>query len=263
MYPVLFRIGSFPIHTYGVLHALAFVAAVWWAYRQAKRARMDAEQVVNLSMVIVLWSLIGARVFSVLFDGNLDWYLRNLHEIFAVWKGGLTFYGGFLFGSLAGIWYIRKFGLDGWQIADLMAPALALGAAIGRLGCFASGDSYGKPTALPWAVTFTDPHGLAPVGVALHPTQLYSVLTNLALFAVLLWWQKRQKFHGQLFLIFMMLYAATRSFVEIFRNDPRGVYLDGLISTSQIISIFLAAIGISLYAARAKNRRRQNQPVVR
>lgn len=252
MYPILFKIGPIPIHTFGVLHALAFAAGIWWIYREAQKSGMDKERVSNFAVVIIIWSLVGARVFSVLFDGNLNWYLQNPHEIIAVWKGGLTFYGGFLFGLIAGIWYIRKYAFDGWQMADIMAPALALGAAVGRLGCFASGDSFGKPTDLPWAVTFTNPHGLAPVGIALHPTQIYSVITNMAVFAILLWWQKRQKFRGELFLIFMILYAATRSFVEVFRNDPRGVYLNGLISTSQIISILAAGVAIIFYISRSK-----------
>jgi phosphatidylglycerol:prolipoprotein diacylglycerol transferase len=254
MYPILFKIGPFPIHTFGVLHGLAFAVGVWWSYRAAQRAGLKPEKIVDLSVVIFIWSLVGARVFSVLFDGNLSWYLQNPHEIIAVWKGGLTFYGGFLFGLAGGVWYVRKHGLGGWQVADIMAPALALGAAIGRLGCLASGDSFGKPTDLPWAVTFSDPHGLAPVGIALHPTQIYSVLTNLAVFGILLWWRKRQKFKGELFLVFMILYAATRSFVEIFRDDPRGVYLDGLISTSQIVSIVVAAAAIVYYIARSKQR---------
>jgi phosphatidylglycerol:prolipoprotein diacylglycerol transferase len=252
MYPILFKIGPIPIHTYGVLHALAFAVGVWWAYREAKRVQIDPQRILDLTVVIFIWSLVGARVFSVLFDGNLNWYLKNPHEILAVWKGGLTFYGGFLFGLAAGAWYVHKHRLNGWKIADIIAPGLALGAAVGRLGCFFSGDSFGKPTDLPWAVTFSDPHGLAPIDISLHPTQIYSVFTNLAVFGILLWWRKRQKFQGELFLVFMVLYAVTRSFVEVFRNDPRGVYLDGLISTSQIISILVVVGAVIFLISRSK-----------
>jgi phosphatidylglycerol:prolipoprotein diacylglycerol transferase len=252
MYPILFKIGPIPVHAFGVLHALAFAIGVWWAYREAKRAQIDAQRVLDLTVVIFIWSLVGARLFSVLFDGNLTWYLQNPHEILAVWKGGLTFYGGFLLGLVAGVWYVQKHHLKGWQIADIFAPGVALGAAIGRLGCFFSGDSFGKPTDLPWAVTFTDPHGLAPVGIAIHPTQIYSFITNLLVFGILLWWRKRQKFQGELFLVFLVLYAVTRSFVEIFRNDPRGVYLDGLISTSQIISLLVLGVAVAFLISRSK-----------
>jgi len=249
MYPILFKIGSFPIQTVGLLHALAFAIAVAWVYRQAKITGKieDSQQVLDLSMVIIVWSVIGARLFSILFDGNLSWYLENPKEIFMLWHGGFTFYGGFIFGTAAGIWYVNKHKMDIWKVADLIAPALALGLAFGRLGCFASGDSFGKPTDLPWGVVFTDPASMAPTGVPLHPTQIYSVLTNALVFFILIKWQKRQKFTGQIFLLFVILYAFTRSFVEIFRNDPRGVYLGGIISTSQIISILVGIIAIWIY----------------
>ncbi len=252
MFPILFRSSDFSIPTAGVIHALAFTLGLWWTYRQARRATIDPKIVMDLATVILVWAIIGARIFSILFDGNLEWYLQNPHEMLMAWKGGFTFYGGFLFGALAGIWYIRKHKGLGWQIADITAPGLALGIAIGRLGCFASGDSYGKASQLPWAVTFTDPQSLATLGIPVHPTQLYSVITNLVVFGILLRWQSRTRFKGELFLMFMILYAIARSFVEIFRNDPRGVYFDGLISTSQIVSIIVILIAGALYYFRRK-----------
>ena len=140
-------------------------------------------------------------------------------KILMLWNGGFTFYGGFLFGLGAGIWYVRKHNLDLWQVSDMAAPGLALGIAFGRLGCFFSGDSFGKPTDLPWAVTFTDSMSMAPTGIPLHPTQIYSTLVLLVVFGILLWWQKQQRFKGEIFLVFIMLYSVARSFVEIFRND--------------------------------------------
>lgn len=125
-------------------------------------------------------------------------------------------------------------------------------AAIGRLGCFASGDSYGKPSDLLWAVTFSDPRSLAPTGIPFHPTQLYAVVTNVGVFGLLLWRQKRSKFDGEIFLLFVLLYAATRLLVEVFRDDPRGVYLGGLVSTSQIISVLAAVFAIVLILYRSK-----------
>ncbi|NOY77803.1 MAG: prolipoprotein diacylglyceryl transferase [Calditrichaeota bacterium] len=255
MYPILLKIGPITIYTVGVLHTLAIAVAVWWAFRHSRKAGIDPKQLLDLAVVIVVWAVVGARIFSILFDGNLNGYLRHPHTMLMVWEGGFTFYGGFLFGLAAGIWYVRKHKWNGWKTADLMAPALALGLTVGRLGCFFSGDSFGKPTQLPWGVTFTSPYSLAPTGIPLHPTQIYSVITNFSLFWILLWWQKRQRFQGELFLIFMMLYAVTRSFVEIFRNDPRGVYLNGLISTSQIISILVAAVAVWLYFNRLRKMR--------
>ncbi|MFQ6673487.1 MAG: prolipoprotein diacylglyceryl transferase [Fidelibacterota bacterium] len=250
MYPILFKIGSFSVPTVGLFHATAFLVGSWWTVREARRVGMEAQKVLDFLFVIIVWSVIGARIFSVLFDGNLRFYLHNPHEILMVWKGGLTFYGGFLFGLTAGVWYASHHNLSKWEIADVVAPAVALGAAVGRLGCFASGDSFGKPTGLPWGVIFGNPMALAPTGIALHPTQIYSVITNLAVLGMLLWWRKRQQFKGELFLVFVILYAITRSVVEVFRNDPRGVYLDGLISTSQIISIVAGTAAVILYVSR-------------
>lgn len=108
MYPILLKIGPFPVYSFWMLPALAFTLGVWWAYREAKRMGMDRQRIIDLTVMIFVWSLVGARLFSALFDGNLKWYLQNPHEILAVWKGGLTFYGGFLFGLVAGLWYAQK-----------------------------------------------------------------------------------------------------------------------------------------------------------
>lgn len=247
MLPQLFKLGPLTIQTVGVLHTLGIVTAIWWAWRKAPLFEIEKDDILNLSGTLVLWAVIGARAFSILFDGSLSWYLQNPMQMLMVWHGGFTFYGGFLFAATAGIWYVRRHGLDGWKIADLLSPALALGIAVGRLGCLASGDSYGKVTGVPWAITFTDPHSLAPIGLPLHPTQLYAVIGALLVFALLGYWNRRREFNGELFLVFMMGYAVERSFVEIFRNDPRGVYLNGWVSTSQIISLFVFIAGVWMY----------------
>ncbi len=258
MYPILFELGPITIHTVGVFHALGFAAGAWWFFRRAKQLGFNTERLNTFVLVIILWAVIGARILSVLFDGKLNWYLQNPHHIFMIWEGGFTFYGGFLFALIGGIVYVRRYQLSAWNIGDMIAPGLALGGAVGRLGCFFSGDSFGKPVDLPWAVVFSDPHSLAPTGIPLHPTQIYSVFTNFVVFGLLLWWQKRQKFTGELFLVYLILYAATRSFVEIFRNDPRGVYLDGLISTSQIIAILIAGGAGIFYAVRYRKLHANN-----
>ncbi|MEO9886035.1 MAG: prolipoprotein diacylglyceryl transferase [Balneola sp.] len=254
MLPILFEIGPLTIQTVSLFHTGGILIGIWWLYKQAKNHSVDPQKILDLSLVVVLWAIIGARLFSILFDGSLQWYLQNPLKMLMLWNGGFTFYGGFLFGLGAGIWYIRKHKMDGWKISDMAAPGLALGIAVGRLGCFFSGDSYGKPADVAWAVTFTDSLSMAPTGIPLHPTQLYSVVVNLVVFGALLLWQKKQRFKGELFLVFMMLYAIVRSFVEMFRDDPRGVYLDGIISTSQIISIGVFLIAAILYYKKFKKR---------
>lgn len=253
MLPILFKIGPVTIYTVSLLHTAGIVIGIWWLVREARKNFMDPQRMMDLALVIVVWSAVGARLFSVLFDGSLSFYLQNPLHILMVWKGGLTFYGGFLFGLAGGWWYIRKHNLDTWKISDMAAPGLALGIAVGRLGCLASGDSYGKPTDLPWGVTFSDPLSLAPTGIALHPTQVYSTLVLLMVFGALLIWKRHQRFKGELFLAFVMLYSLVRSFVEIFRNDPRGVYLEGLISTSQIISLIVVIPALWLFFKKLKH----------
>jgi len=256
MHPILFDIGPLTVHTVSLFHTGGILIGIWWLYKRAQKHNVDPQKILDLSVIIVLWAIIGARLFSILFDGSLQWYLQNPLKMLMLWNGGFTFYGGFLFGLGAGIWYIRKHKMDVWKISDMAAPGLALGIAVGRLGCFASGDSYGKPANLPWAVTFSDPLSMAPTGVSLHPTQIYSTLVLLAVFGILLWWRKRQRFKGELFLAFIMLYALVRSFVEIFRNDPRGVYLDGLISTSQIISLLVVIPALWLFVKKLRQYKR-------
>lgn len=247
MYPVLVKIGPFTIQTVSVFHSLGIYLGAFWVYHYAEKQNLDREKILELIVLIIIFSILGARIFSILFDGSLTWYLKNPLKMFAVWNGGFTFYGGFIFGAAAGVWYIKKYKFNFWKLTDLFAPALALGLAVGRIGCFMSGDSFGKPSDLPWAVTFTSPNSMAPTGIPLHPTQIYSVITNTFIFILLLVWKKKQKFIGELFLIFVILYSITRSFVEIFRNDPRGVYFNGLISTSQIISFLAILISIIFY----------------
>jgi len=252
MLPILLKIGPITIYTVSLLHTAGILTGIWWMYKEAQKAGAHTQELLDLSAIIVVWSIIGSRVFSILFDGSLKWYLQHPVHMLMLWNGGFTFYGGFLFGLAAGIWYIRKHNLDAWRISEWAAPGLALGIAVGRLGCFASGDSYGKPTDLPWGVTFTDPHSLAPTGVTLHPTQIYSTLVLLIVFGMLLWWRRRQHYKGELFLVFMILYGLVRSLVEIFRNDPRGVYLNGLITTSQIISLIVVIPALWLFLNKLK-----------
>lgn len=261
MWPILLKLGSFTLQTVGILHTLGIVTAIWWAWRKAPLFEIEKDDILNLSWTLVLWAVIGARVFSIFFDGSLLWYLHHPIQMLMVWHGGFTFYGGFLFAATAGIWYVHKRGLDGWNIADTIAPALALGIAVGRLGCLASGDSYGKVTHVPWAITFTNPHSLAPVDLPLHPTQIYAVIGALLVFILLGYWYHQRQFKGELFLVFMMSYAVERSFVEIFRNDPRGVYLNGWISTSQIISLFVFIAGVWMYFKFRSSNNKRESPV--
>ncbi|HID95358.1 MAG TPA: prolipoprotein diacylglyceryl transferase [Candidatus Latescibacteria bacterium] len=247
MFPILFKIGPIVIHTYGVLHALGFLVAVWVAVREARKVGVAPGKMLDLSTWAIISSLVGARIFFILFDGHLGFYLEHPSQIFKVWQGGLTYYGGFTFGLGTSLWYIRKHKMKLGATLDAGFLGVPLGAAVSRLGCFASGDSYGKPTDLPWGVIYSDPHSLAPTGVALHPTQLYSVVGNLLIFLVLIRLRNRKRFDGQLTLAFVFLYGVVRSILEIFRADPGGRYFGGLISTPQLMSIPLVLVAAYFY----------------
>jgi len=137
MYPVLIKIGEFTLHTYGLLLALAFFLAVMIAVREAKRVGVDPNVMMDLSFYALLAALVGSRVFYVI--TTWEEFRDNPVDIVRFWRGGLVFYGGLIFAFLVGVWYVRKHRLNFTQLADIVAPAIPLGQAVGRLGCFAAG----------------------------------------------------------------------------------------------------------------------------
>lgn len=261
MHPELFRIGSFPINTYGVLLALAFLAALIIAARLAARDGLPRERVYDLGLWMLLAALVGSKVLMLWTEPV---YRENPVQLFSLdfLRSGGVFYGGFLGAVLAGYFLIRKYALPWWKTADAFAPGIALGQAIGRQGCFAAGCCWGKPTSLPWGVRFTEAgHEVTgvPIDVHLHPTQLYESFAALGIFIFLFWLHKRKRFSGQVILFYGVLYAITRFTIEFFRDDPRGDVL-GLtsmtgLSTSQLISVLIgiAAMAILFMRWRSAN----------
>ena len=139
-----------------------------------------------------------------------------------------------------------------WKTADILAPALALGQTLGRLGCFLAGCCYGRPSDTPWAVTFTDQACLAPVNTPLHPTQLYSAFTNLAIFVILLIFSRRNKIAGRVFWTYVLLYGLTRSIIENLRGDFRGAEVFGLLSISQALGLTGVVVAIVMLARASR-----------
>jgi phosphatidylglycerol:prolipoprotein diacylglycerol transferase len=183
-------------------------------------------------------------------------YLANPLDFFKVWEGGLVFYGGLLLAVPVSIYYIRKQGVSVLKVADVFAPYIALGHGIGRLGCFSAGCCFGNPTNLPCAVTFTDPNTLAPVGIPLHPTQLYEAFGNFCIFLILISVRKKQSYSGQIFFLYGVLYSFLRFVNEMFRGrDTKNLVFNSL-SASQLISILLFIFSISmLFYLRKKQKR--------
>ncbi len=244
MHPELFKIGPLTIHTYGVLVAAGFLLGLGLAVRQARKEGIPPDKIVDLGFYILLSALIGSRLFYILI--NASHYLKNPLDIFKIWEGGLVFYGGLLLAVPTVLWYVKKNNLSVWNTADLFAPSLAIGHAIGRLGCFFSGCCYGKPAeGLPWAVTFTDPESLAIIGVPLHPTQLYESLGEFINFFILIILRRYKSFNGQLFLTYIILYSVLRFIVEFFRGDVGRGFITSQLSFSQGISILMFLIAIA------------------
>jgi phosphatidylglycerol:prolipoprotein diacylglycerol transferase len=242
MFPVLIRIGPVTIHTYGFLIAMAFLLGLWLALRQAEREGLSKEKITDIGFYALFAGIIGSRIFFI----GTEWEHFSDHpfDMIKIWEGGLVFYGGVIFAIPVAVWYARKQGLLLWQTADIWAPSIAVGHAIGRLGCLCAGCCYGLPTDLPWGITFSHPETLAIRGVPLHPTQLYESAAELLNFAILIMVRRRKTFHGQLFWVYVMNYAVIRGVIEIFRGDfDRGFILPG-ISVSQGISVamFVTAI---------------------
>jgi len=255
MYPILFHIGSFHISTYGVIVALAIITGWLVARREAAKRGLKAETADNLFPFLVIPGIIGARIFHVIFTTPL-YYLKNPLEIFAIWHGGLAIHGAVVGGILGAIWFAHRRRISFWSIADALAPALILSQGIGRIACLFSGDAYGKPTNLPWAITFSNPLGMAPIGIPLHPTQLYEAVLDFIIFIILLKLRFRIKMNGGLFLLYAGLYSTGRFIIEFFRGDERAYGIFGVsISAAQILSLLIIVTTLVYFINKGFGRR--------
>lgn len=243
MHPILFQIGSVPIHTYGFMIALGFLAALGVIRALALRSGLEVDRVLDLAFWCLLTGFVGARLLFVI--TQLDFFIAHPIEILKVWNGGLVFWGGPLTAVPAGIHYIRRNGMPLWKTMDCCLPGLTIAHMFGRFGCLSAGCCYGKPTTLPWGIRLNSELVDEKLrGIPLHPTQLYEAGSLFILFLGLLWVFRHRKFDGQVTLTYFMAYPIIRSLIEIYRGDLiRGFVIDGILSTSQFISIlvFLAA----------------------
>lgn len=244
MFPILFKLGSLEIYSYGFFILFGFLSGVIIAVRKAKAEKIHVsfERIADLFFYSVLSAFIGSRAFFVLL--NLELFKKNPLDIFKIWKGGLVFYGGLIIGALVSILYMKLHRMPVWKLADITSPSISLGLFFGRLGCFSAGCCYGRETSLPWGVVFKDQRSLAKLNIPLHPTQLYEALIGLGIFIFLIRWERKKSFDGELFFLFLLFYSIARFFIELLRGDPRGFLFNGLLSTSQFIGIFLAILSI-------------------
>jgi phosphatidylglycerol:prolipoprotein diacylglycerol transferase len=256
MYPELFRIGNFPINTYGVFLALAFLCAILITVRLAERDGLPREKIYDLSLWMLLASLIGSKILMLIVEPE---YRENPLQLLSLdfLRSGGVFYGGLIGAVLAGYFLMRRYNLPWWKTADACAPGIALGNFFGRQGCFAAGCCWGTPTSLPWGVKFTElGHQITgvPTDVHLHPTQLYESFSMLIVFLFLLWLHKHKRFSGQVILLYALSYSVIRFMIEFVRDNKRSdllglTSLTGL-STSQLFSILIGITALVLLVIR-------------
>ena len=250
LHPVLFHLGSLEIYSFGLMLSLAFASAAAVAFFNAKRHGIDPWLVVDMCLYLYLAGLVGSRLVFVL----LNWheYAAAPITILYTWEGGVSFYGAIMGGFVAVLFLTRRRRLSFGRVADTFAPALALAAAIGRLGCALNGCCYGVPTDGAWGVFSRFAPGLR------HPTQLYESFAYFTAFVFLLWWQKRRaKAPGQVFVAFVLAYIVGRFVVEFFRDGER---LYAWLSLTQAASLVIAVVAIGAY--RYLGRRAEAAPAL-
>jgi phosphatidylglycerol:prolipoprotein diacylglycerol transferase len=256
MFPTLLRVGHFRLSTYGLMMMTAFLCGIWLAVRRGRGRGIGKDFVQDLSTVILLASLAGARGLYILthleeFRGNWLAVVNPFQPDGGFGIAGLVLLGGVLAAIPATVWYTRRQGQSVLETIDLLSPSLALGMALGRVGCLLNGCCYGKACDLPWAISYpatSHLHELGPV----HPTQVYLILGDLLLMAALLWAARRRRFPGQVFALFLVLYAPLRFTVEFLRDYEPSMILGRLggwdVTTSQVISLAMLATGLVLHA---------------
>jgi phosphatidylglycerol:prolipoprotein diacylglycerol transferase len=260
VFPRLFQIGNFNLPTYGFLVSLGVLVGLLISVRNSEKQGTDPDLAWNFGILVVLAGIIGAKILYIINDWGT--YAANPKAIFSLstLQAGGVFSGGLIGAFAAAAWYIRKHHMPALATCDAFAPGLAIGHAIGRVGCFAAGCCYGKPTSHWWGVTFTNPianqNSDTPLNVPLQPTQLFESAVELAIFFILMWMFRRKKFDGQVFGAYLFLYGIARYFLEFIRDDPgRGSVFGGIMTGTQLISICLVLTGGLIWWLRPAQRK--------
>ena len=245
MHPILFEIAGFPVYTYGVLLAAAYLLGLQFALKRARARGLDANRVMDLGIWIIISALIGAKLLLLVVE--FDTFRQNPRELLTLLRSGGVFYGGLIAAVVVALWYLSRHRLPVWSVTDAFAPGIALGHVIGRLGCFFAGCCFGRITDVPWAVTFHNQYAAqnvgTPLNVPIHPTQLYEAGAELIILGGLLWLERKGRpFPGRTFWSYMLFYGITRFIIEFYRGDARGMVGD--LSTSQFVSAILVPLSI-------------------
>ena len=258
MYPILFKIplfGGIPVYGYGVMIAFGVLLGAWFIHQEAIRVGADPNRALDLIFYLLLGGFVGSRILHI-FVTDWDRFLDNPLVLFKIWEGGFVFFGGLISAIGIAFFYFKKYHLSPWKYCDLFVPAVALGHAFGRMGCFLAGCCHGRPVLQDYwfSVVFPGPPGLAPAGIPLYPTQLMESGAELLTFFFLFFWRRKKKFDGELITLYLMIYSLVRAVIEVFRGDlDRGFVIDPWLSTSQFISVFVFSVGLFFFI---RNRRR-------
>jgi len=255
VYPRLFDFHGFSLPTYGLLVSLGVIVGLLVIFKVSRQQGLNPDQMWNLGALVVLAGILGAKVLLIVNDWS--YYSAHPHEIFSlnVLQSGGVFSGGLVAAVLVAFWYVRKNHLPFLRTCDTFAPGVAIGHAFGRTGCFAAGCCYGRPTNEPWGVVFTNPLAHqwvgTPLGVRLHPTELYEMVVEVLNFLVLYWLVRHKKFEGQVIGLYMIIYGVARFFIEFFRGDPgRGDVFGGFMTGTQLIALLMVVAGGLLWVVR-------------
>jgi len=259
MHPTLVKLGPLELHAYGFMLALSFFFGILLAARRAPARGVNPDAVFDCALVIVFAAIIGARLMYVVFHTS---EVHGIVDAIAVWRGGLTMYGGVLAAMGAAWVHLRRRGIPFLRMADVMAPSLGLGLMVTRIGCFLNGCCYGKPTGASWGVRFPE-HTLGGSVFGdkpLHPTQLYSSAVGLIILLVLLAVDRRRRAEGQLFALYLILEGTGRFAVDFFRYYEANVYVAGALTVNQLISAGIVLCGFVLLVQSARARQGGSAP---
>ncbi|OCL26340.1 prolipoprotein diacylglyceryl transferase [Orenia metallireducens] len=243
MQTILFRLGPFSISLFGTFIALGIAAGFYILNLEAKREQLDQDEVFNLALYSIVAAIIGARLYYLLVF-NPAYYLKNPSEIIMIQQGGLSIQGGLIGAILVAWFYVKKKKLNFWKLADAFAPAIILGQAIGRIGCDVFGVAMKK--AYPWGVKIGQQ--------ILHPAQAYEIILNYILFAILWNLRDKVKYHGQLFLWYIIGFSINRGIVEFFRSNPLVFKPFTVAHLTSLVIVLVAGIIMSLIKDKIKNR---------
>lgn len=240
MNPVAFEIFGLSIRWYGILLSAGIMAGILLAYNEAKRLGHDPEYIIDLALWCVPAAVIGARLYYVIFEW--DYYRGDLMRIINIREGGLAIHGALIAAVLTGYVFTRIRKISFWESADIVAPGIVIGQAIGRWGNFVNAEAHGGPTDLPW--------GIMVEGVKVHPTFLYESLWNIGVFIFLILYRRKKKVDGEVFLLYGILYSVGRFWIEGLRTD--SLMFMGM-RTAQLISLVIIAAFAALLVYRRKN----------